>query len=278
MSLDVVEHKDSSSSTDLSSGAIKRALLDYTNNHWAFRYSIPLFAGSLVYGGVFGFTYPIFLASLATSFLGVGSWIYNFFINGDKFEKNYVKALRTQLVEKSNRKKISLKEDLTKFKLDRGYRQLVQFDKKFENFADVLKSKFNTSQLTYSRYLAIGQEVYLSGIDNLFEIILALKTINTIDTGYIKKRLKELEQENLNNKIYQKEFKALSRSMKSHSDQKTRIEELLAENEAALSKFDETIIAISQISKIKDRSSKVSMENAMKELQELIHRSKYYSN
>ncbi|MEM6643108.1 MAG: hypothetical protein AAF616_09030, partial [Bacteroidota bacterium] len=73
MSLEAGKQKESFSNRDLSSGSIKKALLDYTNNHWAFRYSIPLFAGSLVYGSVFGFTYPIFLASLTTSFLGVGS-------------------------------------------------------------------------------------------------------------------------------------------------------------------------------------------------------------
>lgn len=278
MSSNVVKHNDSIVGFDLSTKAIKGALLDYTNNHWAFRYSIPLFAGSLVYGGVFGFTYPIFLASLATSFLGVGSWIYNYFIYGETFEKNYVRALQSRLIEESNRKKVTLEKDLKKFKLDRGHRQMIQFDMKFQNFTEVLASKFKKSQLTYSRYLAIGQEVYLSGIDNLYEIILALKTIKTIDTDYISNRLNELDQLDLNNQIYKKEFEALKRSMRSHNDQKIKIDELLAENEAALSKFDETTIALSKISKVKDRSSKLSMENAMKELQELIHRSKHYSN
>lgn len=263
---------------DFSKPAIKSALLSHTNSHWTVRYSLPLIAGSLVAGGIFGFTYPVFLSILATSGIGITSWVYNYFVNGNSFEQEYVARLRSIIAEQTENKRKHLNEDLASYGSKRGIHQLDLFQKKFENLIDVLNSKFDSTQLTYSRYYGIAQEVFLSGIDNLSAVVTALKTINTIDVSYLKTRLEELKSGSMENIANVKESEALKRRLRSFKEQKDKISALLAENEEALAQFDETAIAISEIERARDKESKMSMERAMQDLQEMMKRAKHFSN
>ncbi|MCK7532840.1 MAG: hypothetical protein MZV63_18290 [Marinilabiliales bacterium] len=61
-------------------------------------------------------------------------------------------------------------------------------------FIEILNVKFpDKNQLTYNRYYTIAQEVFLSGIDNLNEVLLIHKTLDAIDMDYIERSLQRLE-------------------------------------------------------------------------------------
>ncbi|MEO9803399.1 MAG: hypothetical protein ABJF04_09140 [Reichenbachiella sp.] len=262
---------------DFSKPAIRSALMRHVNNHWTVRYAIPMFAGTIVAGGIFGFSYPIYLSMLAVSGMGITSWVYNFFVDGHRFEKKYVVKLREIIAQKTALKRKDLSEDLAKFGSTRGLQQLELFQKKFDNLIEVLNSKFDETQLTYSRYYGIAQEVFLSGIDNLSDLVTALKTIDTMDIDYLNAQLMELEKIEKLSPARNKEFDALKRRLNSSREQKNKVHDLLAENEEALAQFDETAIAISEIERTRNKEATIGMEKAMSDLQELISRTKYFS-
>lgn len=264
-------------SQDFTQKAIKKALMDTALDHWSFRYSLPAIAGTGIVGALFGFSYPIFLVMLGILGGTASSFVYNTLFRGQTFEKEYVENLHKIIDKHTEEKRKNLKEDLLEFKNLHGARQLEQFDQKFEVLVEVLNQKFDSSQLTYQRYYGIAKEVYLSGIDNLNRIMIASKTMNSIDLDYIDTTLKEVSRKDQNNMAVKKEVEALQRSRESYSNLKNKIDEILAENEAALTQIDQTTIAISEITRSKNNEAQMGMENSMQALEEMAMRSTYYS-
>lgn len=264
-------------SADFAPKAIRRALMEYANSHWLFRYSIPLFLGSILFSILFGFSYTKFLISIALLGIAGLSWIFNYYFFADKFKRKYLDHLNQIIADYTQSKLKNLKEDLKKYNDYVAAKQLEQFIKKFELLVDILKTKFDPDSLTFGRYFGIVQEVYLSGIDNLADILVAHKTVQSIDINYIHDRLNKLGTANKDSMVVKKETEALRRSLDSHKEQELKIQNLMAENEMALSQIDETSIAISEISKSRDKQAEIDMENSMKALSEMKERSKYYS-
>ncbi|HAZ03593.1 MAG: hypothetical protein A2W95_02695 [Bacteroidetes bacterium GWA2_40_14] len=264
-------------SQDFTQKAIKKALMDTALDHWSFRYSLPAIAGTGIVGALFGFSYPIFLVMLGILGGSASSFVYNTLFKGQTFEKKYVENLHKIIDKHTEEKRKNLKEDLLEFKNLHGARQLEQFDQKFEVLVEVLNQKFDSSQLTYQRYYGISKEVYLSGIDNLNRIMIASKTMNSIDLDYIDTTLKEVSKKDQNNMAVKKEMEALQRSRESYYNLKNKIDEILAENEAALTQIDQTTIAISEITRSKNNEAQMGMENSMQALEEMAMRSTYYS-
>jgi len=261
---------------DFSQKAIKNALVQRANHHWSLKYSVSFIGGTLLFGTLFGFTYPIFLVILSTFGFSAISWVYNMFISAGNFEKSYVKNLQDKIREQTKVKQLTLKVNLLQYDCLNGAEQLVQFQTKFDILVDIIKSKFDETQLTYNRYYGIVQEVFLSGIDNLSDVVVAYVTLTSIDVSYIKKRLKKLKNDKTDNLIVKKELTALQNSLKSFEHQQQKIKSLLSENAVALGQLDETVVAISEISRIKDKDSQVDMEDSMRQLQQLTKRTKLY--
>ena len=55
---------------------------------------------------------------------------------------------------------------------------------KYDNLAEILREKLNAGELTYSRYVAMAEQVFLSGLDFLKEAAMSLKSISKIDPDY----------------------------------------------------------------------------------------------
>ena len=265
------------SSYDFTPQAINKALRKHASGHWTVRYSIPVFLGGVVFGALFGFTYTVFLILLGIIGLGIASWIIQFYFKAKTFKNKYTTFLHNLLQKQTDKKRTNLKKNLLDMKCDQGAKQMDQFQHKFDTLVEILNTKFDESQLTYSRYYGIAQEVFLSGIDNLTSILMALKTLKSIDINYINERLLALDKEKDKSLPIQKEYDALQRSLGSHKEQEELVKELLAENESAMTQIDEATIAISKIERTLDKEGEIDMENSMKSLQEMTHRTKDYN-
>jgi hypothetical protein len=277
MKLDNVIINKEPTSSDFTQKAINKALLNYSFGHWTFRYSIPIIFGAVVFGLFFGFSYNLFLAIIAIIGISALALIVNLYFRADIFRKRYIDFLMEKLSVIAEKKLHNLKEDLITFKHEHGAKQLGQFKLKFDALRDILKSKFDAGQLTYNRYYTIAQEVYLAGIDNLNDVVIALKTLKSIDLKYIDTRLAELKKKDPENKAVSKEVEALLRSRQSYLAQEEKINKLIAENETALTQIDEVTVAISEITKSVNKEAQVDMENSMAALAELANRTKLYS-
>lgn len=263
---------------DYSTEALKKALFKRANSHWTARYTLPAVGGIALFGFVTSSFLTVIFPIIVVLGVGGAMWVYNAIINATTFERTYYKGLQDRITEQSNIKRKDLKKNLLIYNCQDGARQLVQFQKKLDTLIDILQLKFDEGLVTYQRYNGIAQEVFLSGIDNLSNIVIAYKTIESVDIDYIKSKLAKLDRKrDSGDTTTQKEYDALMRAKQSYDDQQKKIRFLLSENTTALVEIDQTTVAISNIEKSKNNEASVDMEDSMNQLQQLAERSQIYS-
>ncbi|NQU06340.1 MAG: hypothetical protein HQ568_09630 [Calditrichaeota bacterium] len=262
--------------SDFSPKAIRRALKKQARNHWSTRYSTVFLLLSLLGGGLFGFSEIIFFAIIGSTGVGCLSWVYNYYIKSGKFELEYINELQKALREKTEKKRLRLKEDLIELDCKDGALQLDKFQAKFDCLIELLADKLNTGEVTFGRYFGIAQEILLSGIDNLSAVASALKSVREIDKRYIDKQIKTLHASSEQGNDVIKEIETLEERLSILEKQEKKVSHLLLENEEAMTQLDQTTVAISDMD-TGQGEAKVDMENSMKVLAELTERTHLYS-
>lgn len=256
---------------DFSPQAIQKALQKHAVSHWSFRF--PLFGLLLALLAIplLGFSTPFLVIILIAVGLSGLSFVWNYMIRSDQFLHTHMDRLQKALQYSTDRKMVKLRQELKDHQ--HASIQVQQVDRVFDNLAEILEHKFDTSELTYKRYYGMAQEVFLSSVDNLNEIALSLKSIEEIDKKYIRSRLKELDS---NDPLDRQEMETLEKRMGLFSATEQQVRSLLIENEKAMTLMSETAIEIAKID-INDQAGKVDMENSMKQLAEMITHSQDYS-
>ncbi len=263
--------------SDFSSIAIRRALRRHTLSHWTTRYSsVPL--GLSVLGSLlFGFSELAFFAIIGSFGLACFPWIYLYYMRSGRFEEKYVEDLHKAIEEQTQRRRKKIKQELTDLGCPEGAMQLDKFQAKFDSLDDLLADKLDPNELTFKRYRGIALEVFLSGIDNLSAIVLALKSISEIDVDYVNNRLNRLQASVDNeDKDTQNEIEALKARLNVHQKQRSKVKRLLLENERAMTQLDETTVAIADMDTGQEEAE-IDMENSMKLLAEITERAKRFS-
>jgi hypothetical protein len=210
--------------------------------------------------------------------LGGGTWAWKRFFKGDKFFDYYRDHLRQLLDEDTERRRHELQRSLEAFGNKHACEQLEQFQIKIKVFIEILDMKFpDKNQLTYNRYYTIAQEVFLSGIDNLNEVLLIHKTLDAIDVDYIERSLQRLEKREQDDAT-KRERNSLLQSKQQYLDQQQDIKNLMAQNEEALGNLDEAIVQVQDIKRSANNEGQLDMESSMEQLHRMAQQSYKFSH
>jgi len=204
-----------------------------------------------------------------------GSWVKNYLLDYDNLAAEYVRKMHERMQDSREELVIQLREELSKLEHERGLAQLDMLNEKYLRLQELLASKLDTSELAYQRYLAMAEQVFLSALDNLLELVSRYKSIQTIRVEYIDKRKEELEIDGI--VVSERaEYKSLQTREAIYDKQKVLIEGLLAKNEEAMTEIDKTTVAISGMI-TKRGNAQLDLETAMQELSTLADRADEYS-
>jgi hypothetical protein len=261
--------------TDLSPSAIRRAVLSASLQHPSVIYPAALGVlggvGALVITGS-----PVLLA--ATAAAGgcalIGAAV-NYFLRHDRIAGSYVEALRSQMAQERKARIADLEADLNEVHSEEGGMQLERFVEKIETFQSILSEKLSPSELTFARFSAIAEAVFLAGVDNLRAIHLSLKALASIDQPYIRKRIDGLEKKDTADQP-SNELTGLREQLAQAGKLLSRVKTRLGENELALAELDRATAAIGDMRTESSRAT-LDMETAMAELARIAQRSKEYS-
>jgi hypothetical protein len=125
--------------------------------------------------------------------------------------------------------------------------QLDALLSKRQSLINVLERRLDAGELTYARYLSSSQQVFASALDNLHEVAVGYESISTIDEPYIARRLAELDADDSDVESADRERATLERRRELRNDQRRRIAQLLAQNEAALTALNRTTTALADV-------------------------------
>ena len=203
--------------------------------------------------------------------IACGSLIWNRFCRADAFEKDYIDKMQKEIEQETLEKRQQLSEDLKELKCFRGVTQLNQFQADYDNLIELLQTKINPNEVTYKRYHGMIQEVYLSGIDNLRKCLTSLMSISEIDETPIRERLGQLSK--IRTDDARLEADQLQRRLEIRQNRLEKVEDLLIENEAAITKLEETATLVADLDTGIDEG-KVSMDDSMADLMRIISRAK----
>ncbi len=175
-----------------------------------------------------------------------------------------------------NEEMATLSSDFDELGFEQGNVQMKQLHEKFSNLVEVLKRRLNSGELTYGRYLAMAEQVYLSAMDNLNEVAVALRSVSTIDPDHIERRLGEIRNTDAPTPEQEQEYTALQ-SRDSLLDEQTRTAtRLISQNEAAMTVLDKTAAALAKARMGKGHAD-MDASVAMDELELLANRAGKYA-
>ena len=269
---------------DFSQNAIQKAVREKIIQNPVSVYSAALGIVGIVAANILFPSFLLILCSIGLISFGIISAIVNFAARKTVFETKHLGYLN-KLLDKQKQLVLSrLKRELNKFSSSKGLevysgQAVQQFEKirtKFENFKRILSEKFDTTEITYGRFFGTTEQLYLSVLDNLEDIMNSLGTISNIDDAYIKERLQYLEGLESPEDADKREIATLMTRKQLKEKSLLQINELLTINEEAMTQIDLTMATISQ-TKTKMGRASIDMEIARKDLEELITRTKKYS-
>jgi hypothetical protein len=268
---------------DFSRRAVQKAVLKEGLTH-----PLTLYPPALGMLGVFAgvlFAYPpLFLAAIAAGLLGLGSGVVNVFLREEALAGRYLDALNKELERHRQKVLDSLRDDLEKgltHDVTRPYAQrgLAQFDRshdKYRNVEDLLDGKLSPSEITYGRFQSAAKQVYLSVLDNLKTVAAVFKSAGTIDQHYIQSRLRALQTTLEPSEADREEKAALDERLTLLRKQCDLVEALLALNETAMTRLEETTSQLAVL-KTDGRFSGTDLETAIEDLQQLARNAHRYN-
>jgi len=197
------------------------------------------------------------------------------FVRSDAFARSLYRWIEAEEAAQAAKRQ-TLAADFEELKFAQGAAQIRLLREKLGSLTEVLKRRLNSGELTYGRYLGMAQEVYGAALDNLNEVAAVLRGVSTIDAGYIRKRLLELDRGRERTDDHEREYKALQERTTLLEDQTRRIRRLMAQNESAMTVIDQTTAALAA-TRTEEGYAKLDAETAMAELEQLAKRAGKYA-
>ena len=152
----------------------------------------------------------------------------------------------------------SIKQELTGLDLPLAAEQVDTFNLKFSTFVAVLSDRFAVTELTYARYLGVAEQVYLSGLDNIRNAMIAQKALGAVNVARLQQRLAGLAAD-------APERAALQSRLDGFSTTSAQISELLLLNEKALTQLDDVTQRLAR-TKVERGMADSDTESAIAEL------------
>ena len=265
-------------------GAIKKTVLDVGLKHPATVYPIAIGASSGFVGWLFGLP-VLYVVALAGILIGPVWAIAQIFFFDDKIGRNYI----NQLTERQREYERHLRDRLEKGLNDccttkglenyaaQGVEQCKAIKVKLSNVEELLEMKISSGEITFGRFLGAAEQVSLSVLDNLKDIVSLLKSVASINTDYIQERFKILSQLEKKAQADINEEATLKKRLQLREDQLQRVNDLLTKNEEAMTELENISAAVADWH-TDGRFADTNFEAAIKRLQELAEQAHEYNN
>ena len=261
---------------DLSRGAVSRAVLATTLQQPHVLYPALVGLLGIAAAAVFGPSLVFLVPAIGGSLIGGGGWALDYLLRRNQHASRYLRDVHEALRGRRNQSIRDLRKELDGLGFGEGLSQLGRLQERYQAFEELLGKKLSPGELTYARYLGMAEQVFLAGLDNLQRIAHTLASVETIDTEYVQRRVRDLENLATPSETQRRELEALQDRLALRRNQLDKVDQWQAQNELAMTQMDKTMAAIAAMSTVQGHAS-TDLETAMKEMQALAARASEYS-
>ena len=237
----------SPSQLDLSSGAIEKHILNETIQNPLTTFSAAVAVLAALYMLAFGVNQPSLLLAAVAGFLSLGTFIFNYFIRGEKLAQEYV---RTQLAKQRAARENEIVAIFNEFKKlsaaegEQAATELSQAYQKVKNFLQAHTAKGASMQTMRLQILA--EETYFKGVDVLQNALAVARALREIDVKKLEREVQEWQKQRSQMQAENREPGALERRIElnqgriaSYRQRQSALAELFAECEACEAALEE---------------------------------------
>jgi hypothetical protein len=257
---------------DFSPRAVSRAVLGGTlqKPHVLYPAAIGLLGGvaTLLLGSVF------LVPAVVGGAVGAGAWAWEYLFRRERHARDYLQGMHHALQARVENTLRVLNGELHALRFEPGITQIDRLRDKYQVFVELLRRKLDPGEMTFMRYLGMGEQVFLGGLDNLARISDALKGSGTNDADDIRRRIKALKTDGIDSVSQDQEEAALLARLALMEQQREKISGWLAENEAAMTALDRVMAGVAEMNTT--QSATMKMQHAMEELEALARRASSY--
>jgi len=237
----------SPSQLDLSSGAIEKHILNETIQNPLTTFSAAVAVLAALYMLAFGVNQPSLLLAAVAGFLSLGTFIFNYFIRGEKLAQEYV---RTQLAKQRAARENEIVAIFNEFKNlsaaegEQAATELSQAYQKIKSFLQAHAAKGASMQTMRLQILA--EETYFKGVDVLQNALAVARALREIDVKKLEREVQEWQKQRSQMQAENREPGALERRIElnqgriaSYRQRQSALAELFAECEACEAALEE---------------------------------------
>ncbi len=261
--------------SDYSPAAVQKAVLSLGMTHPATIYPLALGAGSGFVGWLFGLP-ALYIAAGLGLLTGAGWAVGQVSLLKDKVGHRYLQRLHQRQQAYETYLKQLLQRELAACADIQGAEHLAaqgaaQFSKiqdKLSNIIHLLDLKLNPTELTYGRFQGAAEQVCLSVLDNLKNMLSILKSTASIDGAYIESRLADIAAQKQLTREDERERQTLLERRELKATQLRQVRVLLASNEEALTEMEKISARVAQW-QTGGKFAVTDYESAIQRLQEL---------
>lgn len=210
------------------------------------------------------------LATLALTLLTWVGWLYCFGRFG-RFQAALAANRRARALElraEGARRIDRLDARFEELAYAPGRAQLALLGEKFDSVSEVIRERLDVGEIAHSRYLQAAEQVYLSALDNLSEVDLALRSVTTVSPQEMRAQIDALRAEGAGQAAEEVE-----KRLELHKAQWERAGKLMAQNERAMTALLETATRFAE-TQTKRGAARVSADRAIEDLERLAEASK----
>lgn len=200
--------------------------------------------------------------------LGVLSyWIWrSLYTRSPEFRDAQMQAERN--TERANAQ--ALATELRGAGFDQSADHVSMLSSKLDDYLNVVRLKFKENEVSYSRYVGVGQQLYDGAFRNIEAIRASARSIKSIDAGRLESQLRDLGSRG---KGDSREAAAIKERYQMYVDQRRQIDGLVEQNEEALTALSNTTTELARIDTTSgDRPDMEAMIEDLKRLADRVDR------
>lgn len=200
----------------------------------------------------------VMYASIGVLSMGLIMMIVNTTLRKSTFENIYVTRRNKQIEKDLKKKRERLRKTLNS---SSAKEQITAFENKYNHFTSSLSNELSPESYSYQRLLGAFDQVFQVGLDKIEKVWNYEKNQATIDQVRILKEMHPLRQKESSgtlNSVEQEKLNTLQASLDLRESYNTKIDEIIAQNEQALSKMNELQQTLTDLHK--PQNMKIAME------------------
>jgi len=237
------EKQNSSPRLDLSSGAIEKHILNETiqNPLTTFSAAAAVLAG--LYMLAFGFNQASLLLAAVAGFLSIGTFIFNYFIRGEKLAQEYVRAqLEKQRANREN-EIVAIFNEFKKMSAAEGEQAATELSQAYQKFKNFLQAHTATGvSMQTMRLQILAEETYFKGVDVLQNALAVTRALCEIDVKKLERELQDWKKQQVENRessVLERRIELNQSRVASYRQRESALAELFAECEACEAALEE---------------------------------------